>query len=99
MAEGDQINIKPHFREEGQEEQKLILPCDGKAGDLFVFTTLVEGKEDDSPQGRAQLWFCTKGTEGDGRNAIWKRVQFDDTKTCAVPLVRPPQNTPQLREG
>jgi hypothetical protein len=94
MAKGDQINIKPHFKKEGP-----TLPCDGEAGDLFVFTELDEGKKDPTPLGLASLWFCTKGAEGDGRNAIWQRVKFDDQRTCDVPPVKPPQNTPQLKEG
>lgn len=94
MARGDQINIKPHFKKEGS-----TLPCEGEVGDLFVFTPLDEGERDPERQGSASLWFCTKGAEGDGRNAIWKRVQFDDTRTCAVPPLKPPQNTPELREG
>lgn len=95
MAKGDQINLRPHFKEEGPR-----LPCDGAAGDLFVFTPLGEKDlVDPSPQGLASLWFCTKGAEGDGRNAIWKRVQFDDKRTCDVDPLKPPQNTPELKEG
>ncbi len=94
MAKGDQINLKPHFKKEG-----ATLPCEGEAGDLFVFTHLDEGERDPTPQGLASLWFCTKGAEGDGRNAIWKRVSFDDKTTCAVSPPKPPQNTPELKEG
>ncbi|MEI7995548.1 MAG: hypothetical protein WCH01_11670 [Methylococcaceae bacterium] len=94
MTKGDQINIKPHFKKEGS-----TLPCEGEAGDLFVFTPLDEGDPDPSPEGLASLWFCTKGAEKDSRNAIWKRVQFDDKRTCEVPPLKPPQNTPELKEG
>jgi hypothetical protein len=94
MVEGDHINFKPHFKKEGNK-----LPCDGEAGDLYVFTRLGEDDRDPSPQGLAELWFCTRGAEKDGRNASWKRVHFDDHKTCDVSPVTPPQNTPELKEG
>ena len=98
MAKGDQINIKPHFKNEVPQ-----LPCEGEAGDLFVTIDLNEidldeGEPDRKAQGSAQLWFCTKGAEGDGRNAVWKRVALDDWKDCTQRLTKPPQNTPNLRE-
>jgi len=94
MAIGDQINLRPHFKKEGN-----TLPCEGQVGDLFVFTPLDEGERDPTPQGLASLWFCTKAAEGDGRNAIWARVQFDGITTCAVRPPTPPQAHPQLKEG
>lgn len=98
MAEGDQINLKPHFKNEFKNKEPK-LPCDGQAGDLFVFTELEEGEEDPTPLGLASLWFCTKGAQGKGRNAIWQRVKFDDQRTCADPPLKPPQDTPRLKEG
>lgn len=103
MAAGDKINIRPHFKNEkpGLKEGNDRLPCDGEAGDLYVFTSLYEGEKDsspDSPLGVAQLWFCTKGAEGDNRNAIWQRVGFDGHITCDAPPPKPPQNTPRLDE-
>jgi hypothetical protein len=92
MAKGDQINLKPHFKKEG-----ATLPCEGEAGDLYVFTTLDEGQPDGTPKGLATLWFCTKGA-ADGRNAIWALVQFNGTITCAVPPPKPP-NYPDVKEG
>jgi hypothetical protein len=91
MAKGDQINLRPHFRKEGP-----TLPCEGEVGDLFVFTPLEEGERDPTPQGLASLWFCTKGSEENGkRNAVWARVSFDGTTTCAAPPPNPP-NYPDL---
>ena len=92
MAQGDQINLKPHFKKEG-----VTLPCDGEVGDLFVFTPLDEGERDPTKQGLASLWFCIKGAESDGRNAIWARVQFDGIITCALRPPKPPQH-PELTE-
>lgn len=93
MAKGDQINLKPHFKEEG-----LTLPCEGEAGDLYVFTHVSEGERDPTPQGVASLWFCAKGMDGEGP-AIWKLVQLDHFATCDVVLPIPPQNLPLLKEG
>lgn len=93
MAQGDQINLKPHFKKEGDK-----LPCDGAVGDVFVFTPLDEHERDPTPQGVASLWFCVKAAEGDGRNAVWKRIQFDGFATCAVRLPPPPL-TPELKQG
>jgi hypothetical protein len=90
MAKGDQINLKPHFKKEGD-----TLPCEGEVGDLYVFTTLDEGEQDPT---KVSLWFCIKGAEADGRNAIWARVQFDTTTTCAVRPPKPP-NIPVLKDG
>jgi hypothetical protein len=100
MAEGDQINLKPHFKKEHPiMNGRPTLPCEGEAGDLFVFTPLDEGERDPTPKGLASLWFCIKGAEGDGRNAVWARVNFDGTTTCATPPPKPP-NYPDLpREG
>jgi hypothetical protein len=100
MAKGDQnqINLKPHFKEKG-DTSPLRLPCEGEAGDLYVFTTLGEGDLDPNPQApAASLWFCIKGAEADGRNAIWARVQYDTKTTCAVPPPKPP-NIPELKDG
>jgi hypothetical protein len=94
MAKGDQINFKPHFRDEGP-----TLPCEGQVGDLFVFSPLNDGERDGSPQGLASLWFCTRGMDEEGRPATWARVQFDGIATCEVRLPTPPQNRPQLNEG
>lgn len=94
MAKGDQINLGPHFKEEGP-----TLPCEGQAGDLYVFSRVGKDEPDTERQGSAELWFCTKGAMADGRNAIWKRVAFNDMKTCAVPPVKAPQDTPELKEG
>jgi hypothetical protein len=85
MAKGDQINLKPHFRDEGP-----TLPCEGEVGDLFVFSPLNEGEQDTEPTGRPSLWFCIKRAEGDGRNALWVRVHFDGKWTCAAPPPNPP---------
>ena len=94
MAKGDQINLKPHFEEErGREGLPLLrLPCEGEAGDLFVFSRLKEGQQDTSAQGVAELWFCTKSSQSDGRHAVWKRVSFDGMMTCDADLPLPPQN-------
>jgi hypothetical protein len=98
MARGDQINLKPHFEEErGREGLPLLkLPCEGEAGDLFVFSRLREDQPDPSAQGVAELWFCTKSSQSDGRHAVWKRVSFDGMSRCddVVDLPLPPQNTP-----
>jgi hypothetical protein len=103
MAKGDQINFKPHFKKDlirqGAEALGPTLPCEGEVGDLFVFKPLDEGEPDSTPLGRASLWFCTKGAEGDGRHAIWQRVQFDTHTTCAVSPPNPPQNHPKLKDG
>ncbi|TKB70726.1 MAG: hypothetical protein E8D52_01130 [Nitrospira sp.] len=90
MAKGDQINLKPHFKEEK-------LPCEGTVGDLFVFTPLGEGDVDSRKQGSASLWFCTKGDEGNNK-AIWLRVKFDGQMTCSVPPPIPPQDHPDLQQ-
>jgi hypothetical protein len=94
MATGDQINFEPHFKKDGP-----TLPCEGEVGDLYVFTPLNEGEPDPSPQGLASLWFCVKRAEGNGRNAVWARVQFDGITTCAVKPPNPPQDHPELKEG
>lgn len=77
MAKDDQINLRPHFRKEGK-----TLPCEGEVGDLFVFTPLDEGEKDPTTTGSASLWFCIKGSLGEGNNAVWARVQFDGIWTC-----------------
>lgn len=41
MAKGDQINAKPHFKEEGP-----TLPCEAEAGDLYVLSPLGKGEPD-----------------------------------------------------
>ena len=97
MAKGDQINFKPHFRDERREGEP-DLPCEGDAGDFFVFTPLSEGEPDDSQQGLASLWFCIKGDERE-RPATWARVQFDGIAACDVSLPLPPQNRPQINRG
>jgi len=95
MAKGDQINLKPHFKKEGS-----TLPCEGKAGDLYVFTPLDEDAPvDPEPTGSAQLWFCTKGSEGDGRNAIWLRVHLLDALDCTRPPPKPPKYPPAPQDG
>ena len=94
MAKGDQINFKPHFKKDGP-----TLPCEGEVGDLFVFTPLDEGEQDPTPKGRASLWFCIKRAERDGRNAIWARVHFDGTWTCAERPPNPPNYPDVPREG
>jgi hypothetical protein len=93
MAKGDQINLRPHFKKEGDR-----LPCDGEAGDLYVFSKLDEGQTDLEPFGSAQLWFCTRGTEGGRRNAMWQRVQFEGHQTCAAIPSNLPAN-PELKQG
>ncbi len=93
MSKGDQINLRPHFLQEGP-----TLPCDGAVGDLYVFTPLDEGDRDPSPQGQASLWFCVKADDGEG-SAIWKRVAFDGMATCDFVPATPPQNAPVLKEG
>jgi hypothetical protein len=96
MAKGDLINLKPHFKKEDGDK----LPCDGEAGDLYVFTKLdKEGDPDASAFGVASLWFCTKGTQGGRDKAVWRRVQFDGFQTCATPPPPPPANPPELKEG
>ena len=89
MAKGDQINLKPHFIGEGP-----TLPCEGEAGDLYVFTELDEGQPDPSPQGLASLWFCTKSMEEDGRPAVWAQVRLDYVLNCEAPPPTPSQNRP-----
>lgn len=89
MASGDQINIKPHFRQTN-------VPCDAEAGDLFVLTPLKEGERDPSAQGLASLWFCIKTGSGE-RPATWARVQFDGISTCRTLVPNPPQNHPTLK--
>lgn len=93
MANGDQINIKPHF-------QASKVPCEGQAGDLLVMTELQEGDIDGSPQGLVSLWFCTKSEDlKGGRRAVWKRVQFDNYANCEMTVPKPPQNTPPIGHG
>ena len=93
MANGDQINLKPHFEQE-------TLPCEGEAGDLFVMTPLKEGQLDVSPQGVASLWFCIKAGNTNERPATWARVQFDGIATCRAPVANPPQTHPTIpRQG
>lgn len=96
MAKGDQINIRPHFKKEGDK-----LPCEAAVGDLYVFTPLNDGDPDPTPQGLASMWFCTKGSDvgGENRPAIWARLQFDGVITCALPPPKPPQSRPILKEG
>ena len=99
MSKGNHINIKPQFK---SDEDRL--PCDGKAGDLFVFTHLNKDDEiDPEPQGSASLWFCIKGAIMEQNDilqpATWARVQFDGIAMCRMPLPLPPQNRPQLFEG
>lgn len=94
MAKGDQVNLKPHFKEDTDK-----LPCEGEAGDLYVFSPLGEKDRDNSKQGVASLWFCTKSSGPDGQNAIWARVQFDGIATCKVRPPIPPQNHPDLQLG
>jgi hypothetical protein len=89
----NQINLKPHFRKEG-----TTLPCDGEAGDLYVFTPLDEGAPDTSDTGVAELYFCTKGSQSDGRHAIWVLVHLDSFLTCADPVPKPP-TYPKHKEG
>ena len=90
----EQINISPRFR-------LTKVPCEGEAGDLMVLTPLKEGERDNSPQGLAQLWFCTKSQDTNEQiPAIWKRVQFDGFAECKIPVIaEPPQNAPPLRRG
>jgi hypothetical protein len=90
VANGDQINFKPHF-------QETTLPCEGEVGDLLVITSLKEGESDPSAQGRASLWFCTKSGTTAERPAIWARVQFDGIATCRARIPTPPQNHPTLQ--
>lgn len=89
MANGDQINLRPHF-------QQLTLPCDAEAGDLLVLTPLKDGEQDTSRQGLASLWFCIR-TGTMERPAMWARVQFDGVATCSAPVPTPPQTHPTLR--
>lgn len=93
MAKGDQINLKPHFRKEGDR-----LPCEAETGDLYVFSPLNEGAPDPNSYGSASLWFCTKGSDAEGRSAAWARVHLEGVVTCAVPVPKPPP-LPDLREG
>ena len=93
MAKGDQINLRPHFKDEGAR-----LPCEGEAGDLYVFTPLGVDDRDSSPQGLASLWFCIKGMNAETKET-WARVQFDGITNCGVPAPTPPQNHPQLKDG
>ncbi len=94
MAKGDQINVRPHFKDEGE-----TLPCEAEAGDLYVLSPLNDGEPDLTAQGVASLWFCIRGSNGEFR-ATWARVQFDGVVTCAVTHVaKPPQNHPTLEEG
>jgi len=97
MAQGDQINFKPHFGKDKNEG--LTLPCEGEVGDIYVFSPLGEGEKDPTPQGLASIWFCVKRAESDGRNAIWARVKFDGILTCGVKPPPPPANLPVLKEG
>jgi len=90
VANGDQINLKPHF-------QQQTPPCEGEAGDLLVITPLKEGEQDASPQGLASLWFCIKTGNTKERPATWARVQFDGIATCRALVAEPPQNHPTLR--
>jgi hypothetical protein len=94
MAKGDQINFKPHFKKEGS-----TLPCDGEVGDIFVFSPLDEGERDPTPKGLASVWFCIKRGDGDGHNAIWARVHFDGTWTCAAKPPNPPNYPDVPKEG
>jgi hypothetical protein len=93
MAKGDQINLRPHFKKEGDR-----LPCDGEAGDLYVFTKLDENDTDPEKFGSAQLWFCTRGSQGE-RHAVWRRVQFDGYETCDAVPSNLPANPPELKQG
>lgn len=86
MAKGDQINIKPHFKNEGQ-----ALPCEAEIGDLYVFSHFDES----DPEATATLWFCIKGSGGHNGNAIWARIHIDGTWPCAVTPPIPP-NYPEL---
>jgi len=90
----EQINIRPRFL-------STKVPCEGEAGDLLVITPLKEGQRDSTPQGQAQLWFCTKSADlNEQRPAIWKRVLFEGFAECNMPvIVNPPQNAPPLRQG
>ena len=95
MSTGDQINLRPHFRDE--EEGRL--PCEGEVGDLYVLTPLHDGEPDPSPQGLASLWFCVKKPERDSGPAIWARVRFDGFATCDWRPPNPSQMLPELKEG
>jgi hypothetical protein len=94
MAKDDQINLQPHFKDEGP-----ALPCKADAGDLYVLSPLEEGEPDFSTQGTTSLWFCIRGSNGEFK-ATWARVQFDGIVTCEVnDIPTPPQNHPTLRRG
>lgn len=91
MAEGDQINIKPHFGE--------TLPCVGEAGDLYVFTPVGEKDRDLKADGSATLWFCTKGSEGDKSHAVWVRVLLEGEWPCGVLPPKPPDYPDLPKKG
>lgn len=94
MADGDQLNLKPHFKAEGPS-----LPCEAEVGDFYVLSPLEEGEPDFSPQGLASLWVCIRSSNGEFR-ATWARVQFDGVVTCEVQnIAEPPQNRPILEQG
>ena len=94
MAAGDQINLRPHFKDEGPS-----LPCEAEAGDFYVLSPLDRDETDFSDQGRASLWFCIRSSNPEFK-ATWARVQFDGIVTCDVThIAEPPQNRPILQEG
>jgi hypothetical protein len=85
-----QLRLVPHFQEDK-------VPCEGKAGDLFV---KARRKEDD-PALVAELWFCIRGAqqqEGRTISAVWYRVAMEGNATCAEVPRDPPQN-PSLGQG
>jgi hypothetical protein len=87
------INIKPNFK-------TSKLPCDGKVGDLLILTPLAEDERDPSHDGLASVWICIKASWGpENEHAVWARLQFDGVSTCDVPVPKPPQNHPPVREG
>lgn len=94
MASAGQINLKPLFKQEK-------VPCEGTVGDLLVISPLREDEFDDSPQGRASLWFCSKSANlGEQQPAVWKRIDFDVFSTCQMPVLPdPPQDDPPIQHG
>jgi len=94
MASAGQINLKPFFKQHK-------VPCEGSVGDLLVLSPMRENEFDDSPQGRASLWFCTKSEDlNEQQPAVWKQVDFDGFSTCQMSdLPEPPQDDPPIERG
>jgi len=94
VADGDQTNFRPQFKDEG-----TTVPCEGKVGDIFVYSGTFPDEFDDERLGHGSFWLCTRSSDREG-HAVWRRIAFDGFATCDTPMLAdPPKDVPELRGG